>query len=185
MSRRAISQDYDDQGAGRGECDAGVKRARVSQACEQCRSRRSKCDGRRPTCAMCESQGQKCVYDPNPKKRGVPPGASSTLERRAVLLELLLACVSECGGSLEQLATDLLGPSDGITASSQLLDGRGTALLNKWRQSSTFELIQTLATDHLRLEPFWQSVAGYSKISTMPYNNDSGGLKEATSRKGK
>lgn len=73
--------------------DAGKlsKRIRVSQACEPCRSRKSKCDGRQPACSVCENLRIDCSYDPNPKKRGLRPGQVSTLERGAVLTELVVA----------------------------------------------------------------------------------------------
>ena len=67
------------------------KRNRVSQACEPCRTKKGKCDGRQPTCCVCQSLGIDCSYDPNPKKRGLRPGQVSSLERRAVLMELVAA----------------------------------------------------------------------------------------------
>ncbi|OGM42340.1 hypothetical protein ABOM_007870 [Aspergillus bombycis] len=67
------------------------KRIRVLQACEPCRSKKGKCDGQQPVCKTCKNLGIDCTYDPNPKKRGLRPGQCSSLERRALLLELLTA----------------------------------------------------------------------------------------------
>ncbi|EED18875.1 C6 transcription factor, putative [Talaromyces stipitatus ATCC 10500] len=39
-----------------------VKRRRVALACDACRTRKSRCDGRRPKCGMCEDLGLNCVY---------------------------------------------------------------------------------------------------------------------------
>ncbi|EED16269.1 conserved hypothetical protein [Talaromyces stipitatus ATCC 10500] len=39
-----------------------VKRRRVALACDACRTRKSRCDGRRPECGMCEDLGFSCVY---------------------------------------------------------------------------------------------------------------------------
>ncbi|KAH6663761.1 hypothetical protein B0J14DRAFT_609007 [Halenospora varia] len=46
-------------------------RRRVTFACEMCRSRRTKCDGRKPTCSFCESHGIQCTY-----ASAVPPPPS-------------------------------------------------------------------------------------------------------------
>jgi hypothetical protein len=66
------------------------KRVRVSQACQPCRFKKSKCDGRQPRCNVCERHSIRCSYDPTPKKRGLRPGQHSSLERRAWLAELLV-----------------------------------------------------------------------------------------------
>ncbi|PMD17904.1 hypothetical protein NA56DRAFT_578013 [Hyaloscypha hepaticicola] len=39
-----------------------MTRQRTTLACEICRSRRTKCDGRRPTCSFCEGHGIQCTY---------------------------------------------------------------------------------------------------------------------------
>lgn len=184
MSPEGGSQDYDNLPARRGENETGPKRARVSQACEQCRTRRGKCDGRRPTCSMCEDMGQDCVYDPNPKKRGVPAGSNSTLERRTLLLELLLACLLERVGDLEMVARDFLCPNHGNPGSGELLAKRANILLGSWRQSTTSELVQSLSVDPSSLAALWQSLAGYGKTLTMPHINDGRNGKEVISRAG-
>lgn len=37
-------------------------RKRAAIACQLCRSRKSKCDNRRPTCGACSQAGAQCVY---------------------------------------------------------------------------------------------------------------------------
>ncbi|KAL4807917.1 fungal-specific transcription factor domain-containing protein [Aspergillus unguis] len=39
-----------------------VKRRRVALACDACRTRKSRCDGRRPQCGMCKDLDFDCVY---------------------------------------------------------------------------------------------------------------------------
>ena len=39
-----------------------MTRQRATLACEMCRSRRTKCDGRRPACSFCEGHGIQCTY---------------------------------------------------------------------------------------------------------------------------
>lgn len=50
------------------------KRQRINQACDQCRKRKSKCDGEQPSCATCRSLGKFCTYGTPAKKRGLPTG---------------------------------------------------------------------------------------------------------------
>jgi len=56
-------------------------RKRVSQACDRCRSRKDKCDGKKPACSTCLSNGRECSYDANVKKRGLPEGYVRGLEK--------------------------------------------------------------------------------------------------------
>lgn len=42
------------------------KRRRVSVACDACRTRKSRCDGKRPSCSLCQDLGFVCVYTPPP-----------------------------------------------------------------------------------------------------------------------
>ena len=56
-------------------------RKRVSQACDRCRSRKDKCDGKKPTCSTCTTHGRLCSYDTNVKKRGLPEGYVRGLEK--------------------------------------------------------------------------------------------------------
>jgi len=40
-----------------------AKRHQIAVACGRCRSRKSKCDGARPSCASCKNRGAECYYD--------------------------------------------------------------------------------------------------------------------------
>lgn len=48
---------------------ARTRVSRVTQACEACRQRRSKCDGKRPTCKPCHLRNQGCFYEGPTKDR--------------------------------------------------------------------------------------------------------------------
>lgn len=78
--------------------DSSWVRKRVSQACDQCRKKKLKCDGLRPICTACASLGRQCYYGEAVKKRGLPEGYVRGLEK---LLGMLLAGTS----SLEDLTT--------------------------------------------------------------------------------
>src|SRR5579859_6954169 len=68
----------------------GVKRQRVYRACEQCRSKKSKCDGQTPNCSACVAVGLNCRYGPPPKRRGLEPGIHGRLERTVEVYENIL-----------------------------------------------------------------------------------------------
>ncbi|KAJ3547676.1 hypothetical protein NM208_g1401 [Fusarium decemcellulare] len=56
------------------------KRKRVSRACDYCRARKHRCDGRHPTCSPCSAIHQPCSYGSDIKKRGLPTGYVRSLE---------------------------------------------------------------------------------------------------------
>ncbi|KAH8656317.1 hypothetical protein BGZ61DRAFT_306564, partial [Ilyonectria robusta] len=51
-----------------------TKRKRISRACDPCRARKHRCDGRRPSCSACSMTQHPCSYDSGMKKRGLPTG---------------------------------------------------------------------------------------------------------------
>ncbi|KAH9891994.1 hypothetical protein C8Q73DRAFT_792314 [Cubamyces lactineus] len=52
----------------------GKPRARVYVACNQCRTRKTRCDGAKPVCFHCRKRppenGESCTYEAQPKRRG-------------------------------------------------------------------------------------------------------------------
>ncbi|KAJ5997595.1 hypothetical protein N7522_009255 [Penicillium canescens] len=56
------------------------KRQRICRACDQCRRRKSKCDGEQPSCAICRGAGRTCTYQNGGGRRGLPPGYVRSLE---------------------------------------------------------------------------------------------------------
>lgn len=98
------------------------RRKRVSRACDRCRSKKDKCDGIRPTCTACRASGQRCSYDPNAKKRGLPEGYVRGLEK----LFALSICNIE---GLEDTILTLLGATSGST-------GRRQRLMQLWNEEA-------------------------------------------------
>ncbi|TDL23320.1 hypothetical protein BD410DRAFT_701614, partial [Rickenella mellea] len=45
------------------------KRSKVEVACDFCRRRKMKCDGKRPTCGHCKSKERECKYENHVKRR--------------------------------------------------------------------------------------------------------------------
>ncbi|RDW77232.1 hypothetical protein BP6252_05285 [Coleophoma cylindrospora] len=93
-------------------------RKRVSQACDRCRSRKDKCDGKKPACSTCVTHGRTCSYDANVKKRGLPEGYVRGLEK---LWGLAIREVEEVEDKLLLVLT--------------AADGRQT-LLNIWNEEA-------------------------------------------------
>lgn len=61
------------------ESERQSKRQRISQACDYCRKRKSKCDGVQPVCSVCRLFRKPCTYG-NAKKRGLQSGYVRGLE---------------------------------------------------------------------------------------------------------
>ncbi|KAI9595296.1 fungal-specific transcription factor domain-containing protein [Syncephalis fuscata] len=70
------------------------KRFRRTQACDDCRRRKVRCDGNRPSCTSCLRHGVACHYQETLKKRGPKPGYIEKLERRLNLMEKMLMPLS-------------------------------------------------------------------------------------------
>ncbi|KAI9730716.1 MAG: hypothetical protein M1834_005685 [Cirrosporium novae-zelandiae] len=72
---------------------ASAKRRCVSSACTACRKRKSKCDGKTPSCAACLSvYGTECVYDPNSdhRRKGVYKKDIDTLKTHNSTLQTII-----------------------------------------------------------------------------------------------
>ncbi|SPO06380.1 uncharacterized protein DNG_09069 [Cephalotrichum gorgonifer] len=65
------------------------KPTKATQACVRCRQKKSKCDGKSPSCSNCDARGEECVYRGFQRRRG--PGKSKqhmrALEQRLLDLE--------------------------------------------------------------------------------------------------
>lgn len=95
-----MTGDSDNNGRGN---DRQNKRARVSRACENCRTKKIKCDGEKPRCSNCETNDIECVYTESirkirAKKSGSAAGLDE-LEGRLGRLESLLDSINSRLGS--------------------------------------------------------------------------------------
>ncbi|KAG0044336.1 hypothetical protein BGZ83_010430 [Gryganskiella cystojenkinii] len=79
-----------DQEQNQDESNSTVKRKRLTLACSNCRRKKIKCDGVKPTCANCAKLGVECAYLPSMKKRGPRQGYIELLEKRLDKMEQLL-----------------------------------------------------------------------------------------------
>ncbi|KAF5000940.1 hypothetical protein FGRMN_1397 [Fusarium graminum] len=68
---------------------SGRNRHRVTRACNECRRRKDRCGGQRPSCTSCLEGSRTCSYGPS-KKRGLRPGYVRAIE---ALLGLIFTTV--------------------------------------------------------------------------------------------
>lgn len=67
----------------------GIKRIKISRACDECRKRKVKCDGVQP-CGRCRKSNAECVFAKLPPKRGPPKQYMENLENRLQRVEKAL-----------------------------------------------------------------------------------------------
>ncbi|KAJ1326007.1 transcriptional regulatory protein GAL4 [Microdochium nivale] len=72
-----------------GNNTSGLKRQRVALACNPCRTRKSRCNGARPKCDLCERMAFDCTYDAPGSAANViiPKDAFTDIESRLHILE--------------------------------------------------------------------------------------------------
>lgn len=65
----------------------GSQVERVAQACDRCRLKKTRCDGKRPQCSQCQAVGFECKVSDRLSRRAFPRGYTETLEERVRELE--------------------------------------------------------------------------------------------------
>lgn len=66
---------------------SSVSTYRVAQACDRCRAKKTRCDGKRPQCSQCAAVGFECKISDKLSRRAFPRGYTETLEERVRELE--------------------------------------------------------------------------------------------------
>jgi hypothetical protein len=66
---------YFSDGLDLGLDDNDPKRRRIARACDMCRKKKIKCDGRLPKCGHCTNYKTECVFTQVEKKRNPPKGS--------------------------------------------------------------------------------------------------------------
>ncbi|KAK9770134.1 putative Fungal-specific transcription factor domain-containing protein [Seiridium cardinale] len=105
--------------------DQDAKRRRIARACDMCRKKKIKCDGKLPACTHCINYKTDCVFTQVEKKRSPPKGAKyiEGLENRLGRMESLLRLAGEYHARppwWRQLA--LCNPAMPVPGFSRLLD---------------------------------------------------------------
>ncbi|OBS25193.1 hypothetical protein FPOA_05728 [Fusarium poae] len=112
----------------------GRNRHRVTRACNECRRRKDRCGGQRPSCKSCADNDRVCSYGPS-KKRGLRPGYVRAIE---VLLGLIITTIE---GSEAWICGLLQGKTERSSFRPALLKVRESDmsvdfLLETWRKCS-------------------------------------------------
>lgn len=118
-------------------------RKRVSQACDQCRKKKLKCDGLHPTCSTCVILGRACLYEDAVKKRGLPEGYVRGLE---TLLGLLQSDVTRIG-DVSTLFSSAMKDEAAKLELIQIWNGEGVyeeTRAEKWRSSKLCKALEFL-----------------------------------------
>ncbi|KAJ5773432.1 Fungal specific transcription factor [Penicillium paradoxum] len=122
---------YDDSSMGAGDETNDAKRRRIARACDMCRKKKIKCDGKMPKCSHCINYKTECIFTQVEKKRNPPKGAKyiEGLENRLGRMESLL----RLSGLLSE---DDAGKTDLGTLEKRLADR--TTALNAAKSSNKF-----------------------------------------------
>lgn len=88
------------------------KRRRIYRACDQCRRRKSKCDGEQPVCSICRQANRTCTYETGGGRRGLPSGYVRSLE---IALGLLFQNTPNSESTLHNALRDLRSKSNFLT----------------------------------------------------------------------
>ena len=60
---------------------------RVAQACDRCRRKKIRCDGKRPCCTQCANVGFECITSDKLSRRAFPRGYTESLEEKVRSLQ--------------------------------------------------------------------------------------------------
>ncbi|KAJ5390048.1 uncharacterized protein N7496_001116 [Penicillium cataractarum] len=123
----------DDSALAAGDDANDAKRRRIARACDMCRKKKIKCDGKMPKCSHCINYKTDCVFTQVEKKRNPPKGAKyiEGLENRLGRMESLL----RLSGLLSE---DDNGKTDLGTLEKRLADR--TNALNAARNANKFNI---------------------------------------------
>ncbi|RGP80693.1 quinic acid utilization activator [Fusarium longipes] len=133
------------------EGSCGRNRHRVTRACNECRRRKDRCGGQKPSCKSCTENDRVCNYGPS-KKRGLRPGYVRAIE---VLLGLMITTIE---GSEAWICGLLQGKSGQTSLRPALLqlhesDMSVDFLLERWRKCALAEEARKLlAPDRVEVD---------------------------------
>ncbi|KAF5649991.1 quinic acid utilization activator [Fusarium sp. NRRL 52700] len=127
----------------------GRSRHRITRACNECRRRKDRCGGQRPSCKSCIDNNRTCSYGPS-KKRGLRPGYVRGIE---TLLGLMFKSIQ---GSEELICGLLEGviqqssfcPASGLNDTNISID----LLLETWHKSSVSKKMGSLLSTESEFE---------------------------------
>ena len=142
-----------DQDGGDGETN-DAKRRRIARACDMCRKKKIKCDGKMPACGHCINYKTECIFTQVEKKRNPPKGAKyiEGLENRLGRMESLLKLSGLLGdedGDRTDLGTLEKRLADKASSRSNVGSPAGTAGLSPASNSQQGQLVSPSTTPQM------------------------------------
>lgn len=120
-----------------------LKRRRIAQACESCRSMKAKCNGKRPRCDRCEGYGYSCSYSPcRTRKRRLDADSEQPVVSQDAS-DISVSSMNDLLDEYERLlreVCDTLPERDraGVDARMMSIKTRLAAMLSQLRQTEAF-----------------------------------------------
>ncbi|KAJ5272268.1 hypothetical protein N7478_007393, partial [Penicillium angulare] len=157
-------------------------RRRSARACESCRQRKSKCDGKRPTCGQCIYLGNRCVYEE--VKRIRDENKIKSLTNRVEEYEKTLRNVeSEVDGPMARNIRKALKFKDGTSTQRDDENGSGSS-----SSVGSLEGIDLVSEDlnrneHTRAAGFFgknSEVSWIQKLEDSVGRSSSGGMSDSS-----
>lgn len=120
----------------------GRNRHRITRACNECRRRKDRCGGQRPSCKSCIDNNRTCSYGPS-KKRGLRPGYVRGIE---TLLGLIFKSIQGSEELICGLLEGVVPESSSFCPASGLHDTNISVdlLLETWHKSSVSKKMGSL-----------------------------------------
>ncbi|GEQ68621.1 hypothetical protein JCM33374_g2289 [Metschnikowia sp. JCM 33374] len=111
----------------------GSSGTRTAQACDRCRAKKSRCDGKQPACSSCAAAGMECIVSDRLTRKSYPKGYTELLEEQS---RRLLAENARLKGALDirdaQLASYAeSGNKEGLQAGQADFRGSGDVSAQK------------------------------------------------------
>ncbi|TLD37047.1 hypothetical protein E2P81_ATG02829 [Venturia nashicola] len=134
MSQNMYADDMSAYGMDDGGDNGDPKRRRIARACDMCRKKKIKCDGKMPACTHCQNYKTECIFTQVEKKRNPPKGLSGVVSNEdadATDLGTLEKRLAEKTAASRREDT----PANRESASAQSKDGSSTA--NTPQQTAT------------------------------------------------
>ncbi|KAI9852657.1 MAG: hypothetical protein M1838_006114 [Thelocarpon superellum] len=133
---------HDPASASPDESSADAKRRRIAKACDMCRKKKIKCDGKMPSCTHCLNYKTECIFTQVEKKRNPPKGAKyiEGLENRLGRMESLLrlsGLISDEDDGRTDLGTLEKRLADRSLGSKSPLSEVGNGSMSEERRSSS------------------------------------------------
>ncbi|KAJ5974540.1 hypothetical protein N7481_011750 [Penicillium waksmanii] len=129
------------------------KRQRIYRACDQCRRRKSKCDGEQPVCSICSQANRACTYETGGGRRGLPSGYVRSLE---ITLGLIFQHAPNSQNTVQSVLRDSRGQGNFLTSK---LAKRSVSV---WRKSKAYrdlsQLISPGSEDEVLDDSEWEPV---------------------------